>query len=59
MEVLLALFVMPTLGWKWLLGLSSLPLLLFTLICPVRHGRLAAGCSVLGGWINKGETAAT
>ncbi|XP_043233664.1 synaptic vesicle 2-related protein-like isoform X1 [Amphibalanus amphitrite] len=34
MEVLLALFVMPTLGWKWLLGLSSLPLLLFTLICP-------------------------
>ncbi|XP_037077426.1 synaptic vesicle 2-related protein-like [Pollicipes pollicipes] len=34
LEVLLALFVMPTLGWKWLLGLSSLPLLLFTLICP-------------------------
>jgi len=34
LEVLLALFVMPTLGWKWLLGLSSLPLLLFTCVCP-------------------------
>ncbi|XP_069135340.1 synaptic vesicle 2-related protein-like [Argopecten irradians] len=32
-EVLLALVVMPTLGWKWLLGLSALPLLLFSICC--------------------------
>ncbi|XP_039253731.1 synaptic vesicle 2-related protein-like [Styela clava] len=32
-EVLLALLVMPTLGWRWLLALSSLPLLLFSLAC--------------------------
>jgi MFS family permease len=28
-EVVLAILVMPTLGWRWLLGLSSLPLLVF------------------------------
>lgn len=28
-EVILALFVMPSLGWRWLLGFSALPLLLF------------------------------
>lgn len=33
-EVVLALIVMPTLGWKWLLALSTIPLLLFALICP-------------------------
>ncbi|KAI3388215.1 hypothetical protein SNEBB_006316 [Seison nebaliae] len=32
-EVLLALAVMPTLGWRWLLGLSALPELLFALFC--------------------------
>uniref|UniRef100_A0A915KSU4 Major facilitator superfamily (MFS) profile domain-containing protein n=1 Tax=Romanomermis culicivorax TaxID=13658 RepID=A0A915KSU4_ROMCU len=32
-EVLLALFVMPTLGWRWLLALSSLPMLIFTCCC--------------------------
>lgn len=32
-EVVLALLVMPTLGWRWLLGFSALPLLLFTLAC--------------------------
>lgn len=32
-EVLLALAVMPTLGWKYLLGFSAMPLLLFTLCC--------------------------
>nr|XP_018673260.1 synaptic vesicle 2-related protein [Ciona intestinalis] len=32
-EVALALIVMPRLGWRWLLGLSSLPLLLFSLAC--------------------------
>ncbi|KAL5016875.1 hypothetical protein ScPMuIL_006464 [Solemya velum] len=32
-EVLLALAVMPTLGWKWLLGLSALPLLCFSCCC--------------------------
>ncbi|XP_069695518.1 synaptic vesicle 2-related protein [Periplaneta americana] len=34
LEVLLALVVMPTLGWQWLLALSTLPLLAFALITP-------------------------
>ena len=33
LEVILAIFVMPTLGWRWLLGFSSLPLLVFALFC--------------------------
>ncbi|KAI1233076.1 hypothetical protein IHE44_0006269, partial [Lamprotornis superbus] len=32
-EVLLAVVVMPTLGWRWLLILSALPLLLFAALC--------------------------
>ena len=32
-EVAIALFVMPHLGWRWLLAFSSLPLLVFTLLC--------------------------
>uniref|UniRef100_A0A8U7NIX4 Synaptic vesicle 2-related protein n=1 Tax=Corvus moneduloides TaxID=1196302 RepID=A0A8U7NIX4_CORMO len=32
-EVLLAVVVMPTLGWRWLLILSALPLLLFAGLC--------------------------
>ncbi|XP_064618538.1 synaptic vesicle 2-related protein-like isoform X1 [Lineus longissimus] len=32
-ETILALVVMPTLGWRWLLGLSSLPLLIFAIFC--------------------------
>ncbi|XP_074777464.1 synaptic vesicle 2-related protein isoform X2 [Athene noctua] len=32
-EVLLAVLVMPTLGWRWLLILSALPLLLFAVLC--------------------------
>lgn len=32
-EVALALIVMPTLGWRWLLALSSIPLLIFSLAC--------------------------
>ncbi|XP_074547072.1 synaptic vesicle 2-related protein [Halichoeres trimaculatus] len=28
-EVLLALWIMPTLGWRWLLGLSTIPMVLF------------------------------
>ncbi|XP_059155982.1 synaptic vesicle 2-related protein-like [Physella acuta] len=32
-EVLLALLVMPTLGWSYLLGFSALPLLIFSLFC--------------------------
>ncbi|WAR02689.1 SVOP-like protein [Mya arenaria] len=32
-EVLLALAVMPTLGWRWLLGLSAVPLLIFSCCC--------------------------
>ncbi|KAM9306266.1 synaptic vesicle 2-related protein [Pholidichthys leucotaenia] len=32
-EVLLALWVMPTLGWRWLLGLSTIPVVLFICFC--------------------------
>ncbi|XP_051777280.1 synaptic vesicle 2-related protein isoform X3 [Erpetoichthys calabaricus] len=32
-EVLLAILVMPRLGWTWLLLLSTLPLLLFAILC--------------------------
>lgn len=32
-EVLLALIVMPTLGWQWLLGFSAIPLLIFAVCC--------------------------
>lgn len=34
-EVALALAVAPTLGWRWLLGLSSAPLFIFACITPV------------------------
>jgi hypothetical protein len=34
-EVLLALIIMPSLGWHWLLALSTIPLLAFALITPV------------------------
>jgi MFS family permease len=33
LEVVLAVVVMPDLGWRWLLGLSSLPLLIFAVFC--------------------------
>nr|CAD7423187.1 unnamed protein product [Timema monikensis] len=33
-EVLLALVVMPTLGWKWLLAFSTIPLFIFACITP-------------------------
>ncbi|XP_031425904.1 synaptic vesicle 2-related protein isoform X1 [Clupea harengus] len=32
-EVLLAMMVMPTLGWRWLLVLSTIPLVLFAILC--------------------------
>ncbi|KAM4527934.1 synaptic vesicle 2-related protein [Odontesthes bonariensis] len=32
-EVLLALWIMPTLGWRWLLGLSTLPVAIFVCFC--------------------------
>ncbi|XP_055055431.2 synaptic vesicle 2-related protein isoform X1 [Misgurnus anguillicaudatus] len=32
-EVLLAMLVMPTIGWKWLLAFSSIPLLVFAAAC--------------------------
>ncbi|KAF7661954.1 hypothetical protein LDENG_00248590 [Lucifuga dentata] len=32
-EVLLAILVMPTLGWRWLLGLSTIPLFIFAALC--------------------------
>lgn len=34
-EVLLALWVMPTLGWRWLLGLSAIPVGIFVSFCFV------------------------
>ncbi|XP_051521539.1 synaptic vesicle 2-related protein-like [Myxocyprinus asiaticus] len=32
-EVLLAMLIMPTLGWKWLLALSTIPLVVFAASC--------------------------
>ncbi|XP_068617193.1 synaptic vesicle 2-related protein [Brachionichthys hirsutus] len=32
-EVLLAILVMPTLGWRWLLSLSTIPLFIFASLC--------------------------
>ncbi|XP_008067594.1 synaptic vesicle 2-related protein isoform X2 [Carlito syrichta] len=32
-EVILAVFVMPSLGWRWLLILSAVPLLVFAVLC--------------------------
>jgi MFS family permease len=32
-EVALAIVVMPTLGWRWLLAFSALPLLVFAIFC--------------------------
>ncbi|XP_035523979.1 synaptic vesicle 2-related protein-like [Morone saxatilis] len=32
-EVLLALWVMPTLGWRWLIGLSTIPMAIFVCFC--------------------------
>uniref|UniRef100_A0A3B5BAG8 Synaptic vesicle 2-related protein-like n=1 Tax=Stegastes partitus TaxID=144197 RepID=A0A3B5BAG8_9TELE len=32
-EVLLALWIMPTLGWRWLLGLSTIPMAIFVSFC--------------------------
>lgn len=34
-EVILALWVMPTLGWSGLLALSTIPLILFVIVCQV------------------------
>eukprot|EP01043_Picozoa_sp_COSAG02_P028799 COSAG02_NODE_1762_length_11027_cov_27.491947_12_plen_836_part_00 len=34
-ESLVAMYVMPTLGWRWLVGISSLPLGLLLLLWPV------------------------
>ena len=33
LEVILAMLVMPALGWRWLLALSALPSLAFVLSC--------------------------
>jgi len=33
LEVILAMLIMPTLGWRWLLALSALPSLCFVLCC--------------------------
>ncbi|KAK7895284.1 hypothetical protein WMY93_020609 [Mugilogobius chulae] len=40
-EVILALLVMPTLGWRWLLGLSIFPMVLFAILCfQTSRGRI-------------------
>ncbi|XP_044029764.1 synaptic vesicle 2-related protein [Siniperca chuatsi] len=33
LEVLLALWTMPTLGWRWLTGLSTIPATIFVCVC--------------------------
>jgi MFS family permease len=33
LEVCLAILIMPKLGWRWLLGISSAPLLIFIFLC--------------------------
>lgn len=53
-EVLLAILVMPTLGWRWLLGLSTIPLFIFAILCFVSMSlhlclswkKLSLGCVV-------------
>lgn len=47
-EVLLAVLVMPTLGWRWLLILSALPLLLFAVLCFV--GIFLKMCTLIEGY---------
>ncbi|XP_054469051.1 LOW QUALITY PROTEIN: synaptic vesicle 2-related protein-like [Anoplopoma fimbria] len=32
-EVLLALWIMPTLGWRWLLGVSTMPMAIYVCFC--------------------------
>uniref|UniRef100_A0A4W6GCD3 SV2 related protein n=1 Tax=Lates calcarifer TaxID=8187 RepID=A0A4W6GCD3_LATCA len=44
-EVLLAILVMPTLGWRWLLGLSTIPLFIFAFLCFVSIMLLVLKCS--------------
>ncbi|XP_043234133.1 synaptic vesicle 2-related protein-like [Amphibalanus amphitrite] len=46
LEVLLAMVVVPTLGWRWLLATSSIPLVLFALLSPllVESPRYHAAC---------------
>lgn len=38
LEVLLAVVIMPTLGWRWLLGISVLPVALFICFSAVSIG---------------------
>lgn len=44
-EVLLAIVVMPTLGWRWLLALSTIPLFIFAILCFVSMTLSAVMCS--------------
>ncbi|XP_014016662.1 synaptic vesicle 2-related protein isoform X2 [Salmo salar] len=39
-EVLLAIVVMPTLGWRWLLGLSTIPLFIFAILSFEDRGKI-------------------
>uniref|UniRef100_A0A4W5QFC7 Synaptic vesicle 2-related protein n=1 Tax=Hucho hucho TaxID=62062 RepID=A0A4W5QFC7_9TELE len=39
-EVLLAIWIMPTMGWRWLLGLSTAPLVVFVTFCFEVRGRI-------------------
>ena len=46
LEVLLAMFVMPSLGWRWLLVLSSVPPVIFAVLSPIlpESARYQAAC---------------
>lgn len=46
-EVLLAILVMPTLGWRWLLAFSTVPLIIFALLCFVSTTWTGSRCHPL------------
>ena len=44
--VFLALIVMPTLGWRWLTALSTIPVVIFIFLCKVWMGLFCSLCHV-------------
>lgn len=57
-EVLLALWIMPLLGWRWLLGLSTIPVAIFIICCYVSEFWLLFK-SNLPSYFNKGFQSCT
>ena len=47
LEVLLAIAVMPKFGWRWLLALSSLPLVIFIILSLVSYGPILLSYQVV------------